>query len=37
LPLRPHHSPLFRIDPEPAIRTGAEAMVTAVLELLKPL
>jgi hippurate hydrolase len=36
LPLRPHHSPLFRIDPEPAIRTGAEAMVTAVLELLKP-
>jgi amidohydrolase len=35
-PLPPHHSPLFRIDPEPAIRLGAEAMVTAVLELLKP-
>jgi hippurate hydrolase len=35
-PLPPHHSPLFRIDPEPAVRTGAEAMVTAVLELLKP-
>ncbi|MGL6224903.1 MAG: amidohydrolase [Steroidobacteraceae bacterium] len=35
-PLPPHHSPLFRIDPEPAVRTGAEAMVTAVLELLAP-
>ena len=32
----PHHSPLFRIEPEPAVRTGAEAMVTAVLELLAP-
>jgi hippurate hydrolase len=35
-PLPPHHSPLFRIDPEPAVRTGAEAMVSAVLELLAP-
>jgi amidohydrolase len=35
-PLPPHHSPLFRVDPEPAVRTGAEAMVTAVLELLAP-
>lgn len=35
-PVPPHHSPLFRIDPEPAVRTGAEAMVTAVLELLQP-
>jgi amidohydrolase len=30
-----HHSPLFKIDPEPAIRTGAEAMTLATLELLK--
>jgi len=35
-PLPPHHSPLFRIEPEPAVRTGAEAMVAAVLELLAP-
>lgn len=35
-PLPPHHSPLFRIDPEPSVRTGAEAMVTAVLDLLAP-
>jgi amidohydrolase len=30
-----HHSPLFKIDPEPAIRTGAEAMTLATMELLK--
>lgn len=30
-----HHSPLFKIDPEPSVRTGTEAMVTAALELLK--
>ncbi|HET7709443.1 MAG TPA: amidohydrolase [Sphingomicrobium sp.] len=30
-----HHSPLFKIDPEPAITLGTEAMVTAALELLK--
>ena len=31
-----HHSPLFKIDPEPSVRLGAEAMTTAVLDLLKP-
>jgi amidohydrolase len=29
-----HHSPLFKIDPEPSVRLGTEAMVTAVLDLL---
>ena len=29
-----HHSPLFKIAPEPAIRTGVEAMTVAALELL---
>ena len=31
-----HHSPLFKIAPEPAITLGTEAMVMATLELLKP-
>ncbi|PAX07052.1 amidohydrolase [Sphingomonas lenta] len=31
-----HHSPLFKIDPEPAVVTGAVAMTAAVLDLLKP-
>lgn len=31
-----HHSPLFKIDPEPSIRVGAETMTAAVLDLLKP-
>jgi len=31
-----HHSPLFKIAPEPAITLGTEAMVMAALELLKP-
>jgi amidohydrolase len=31
-----HHSPLFKIAPEPAVRLGTEAMTLAVLELLKP-
>lgn len=35
-PVPSHHSPLFKIDPEPAIRLGAEAMTVAVLDLLKP-
>lgn len=35
-PVAGHHSPLFRIDPEPSVRLGAEAMTTAVLELLGP-
>lgn len=29
-----HHSPLFRIEPEPSVTTGIEAMTVAVLELL---
>lgn len=35
-PAPPHHSPLFKIVPEPAIVTGATAMTAAVLDLLKP-
>ncbi|QPQ54902.1 amidohydrolase [Allosphingosinicella flava] len=31
-----HHSPFFKIDPEPSIRVGTETMTVAVLELLKP-
>ncbi len=31
-----HHSPLFKIEPEPAVVTGATAMTAAVLELLGP-
>lgn len=34
-PVAGHHSPLFKIDPEPSIRTGTAAMVAATLELLK--
>ncbi|MET1111552.1 MAG: amidohydrolase [Allosphingosinicella sp.] len=33
-PVPSHHSPLFRIDPEPSIRLGTEAMTLAVLDLL---
>ena len=29
-----HHSPLFKIDPEPSVRLGIEAMTAAVLDLL---
>jgi len=29
-----HHSPFFKIEPEPAITTGTEAMVLAALELM---
>jgi amidohydrolase len=35
-PVPSHHSPLFRIDPEPSVRTGTEAMTAAVLDLLRP-
>lgn len=35
-PVPSHHSPLFKIDPEPSVRLGTEAMTVAVLELLKP-
>ncbi len=31
-----HHSPLFKVAPEPSIRLGTEAMTLAVLDLLKP-
>jgi hippurate hydrolase len=31
-----HHSGLFKIDPEPSVRLGTEAMTAAVIELLKP-
>ena len=34
-PVPGHHSPLFKIDPEPSIRLGTEAMTVAVLDLLK--
>ena len=33
-PIAGHHSPLFKIDPEPSVRLGTEAMTRAVLELL---
>ncbi len=33
-PVPSHHSPLFRIEPEPAVISGVQAMTTAVLELL---
>jgi hypothetical protein len=29
-----HHSPLFKIDPEPSVRLGIEAMTAAALDLL---
>jgi hippurate hydrolase len=35
-PVPSHHSPLFKIDPEPSVRVGAEAMTVAVLDLLRP-
>lgn len=35
-PVAGHHSPLFKIDPEPSVRLGTEAMVAATLDLLKP-
>ncbi len=35
-PVAGHHSPLFKIDPEPSVRLGTEAMTRAVMELLGP-
>lgn len=35
-PVPSHHSPLFKVAAEPSVRTGTEAMVTAVLDLLRP-
>jgi hippurate hydrolase len=29
-----HHSPLFKIEPEPAVRTGVEAMVVGAMSLM---
>ena len=31
-PSASHHSPLFKIAPEPAVKTGIEAMVLGALE-----
>ena len=33
-PVAGHHSPLFKIDPEPSVRLGVEAMTAAALDLL---
>ncbi len=34
-PVADHHSPLFKISPEPSVRAGVEAMVVAALDLLE--
>ncbi len=34
-PVASHHSPFFRVQAEPAVKTGAEAMAAAALDLLK--
>jgi hippurate hydrolase len=34
-PVPSHHSAIFKIEPEPAVRTGVEATVTAMLALMK--
>lgn len=31
-----HHSPLFKIEPEPAVKMGVEAMTVAIFDLLQP-
>ena len=33
-PIPSHHSPFFRIEPEPSVKSGVQAMTLAVLELL---
>jgi len=33
-PVPSHHSPLFRIEPEPSVRAGVESTVVALLELM---
>ena len=35
-PIASHHSPFFKVEPEPSIKIGTEAMTVAVFELLKP-
>jgi hippurate hydrolase len=34
-PVPSHHSAIFKIEPEPAVRTGVEATVTALMALLR--
>ncbi len=34
-PIRPHHSPLFRVEARPAVTLGAQAMTVAALDLLR--
>jgi amidohydrolase len=34
-PVPSHHSAIFKIEPEPAVRTGVEATVTAMMALMK--
>jgi hippurate hydrolase len=31
-----HHSPFFKIDPEPSVKLGTEAMVVGAMALMKP-
>jgi hippurate hydrolase len=33
-PVPSHHSPLFKIEPEPSVRAGVESTVVALLELM---
>jgi len=33
-PVPPHHSPLFKISPEPAVKSGVESTVRAMMELM---
>jgi amidohydrolase len=35
-PVPSHHSPLFKITPEPAVTAGVESTVVALLELMRP-
>lgn len=35
-PVASHHSPLFKVDAEPSVRLGTEAMTAATLDLLRP-
>jgi hippurate hydrolase len=35
-PVPSHHSPLFKISPEPAVTAGVESTVIALKELMKP-
>jgi hippurate hydrolase len=35
-PVPSHHSPLFKISPEPAVTAGVESTVVALMELMAP-